>query len=106
MIDSTLFKQTLLQAMNESYDEKPYVVSFGYDIGGPESGPIIRSGSDIVYATSEQEACDKWEKECADFEGYCGCMAHEATSKEIEEIEADRAEAEERMNWALDNWGI
>ena len=73
-----------------------YLVTFGWDDGGPESGPIWGCGTDIVYAESEDDACAKWEAAHAgQFDIYEGCSAREATPEEV---------AYDNMVQEFDNW--
>ena len=75
--------------IRSSYREDvAWIVTFGQDRGGPESGPIIDSGEYLIYAKSEDEACKKFEDEYAyDLYGYEGCWARKATAKEVREWE-------------------
>lgn len=82
-----------VSASNSESSEIPYLVTFGWDQGGPESGPIWKGDTDIVYAYSEEDACKKWEAENLDqfqsgfgeYGGYEGCWARPATPEEVEE---------------------
>lgn len=64
--------------------EPAWLVTYGYDCGDGESGPIVQQDTWIVYAKSADAACRKFENEF-DIEGYCGCGARKATQKEIDE---------------------
>lgn len=69
--------------------EIAWMVTYGWDEGGPESGPICGSDRWLIYAKSEEEACRKFEKEYAnDIFGYEGCWAEPATPEDIAEWEA------------------
>lgn len=73
-----------------------YAVTFGWDDGGPESGPIWRCGTDVIYAESADEACAKWEAAYAgQFDIYEGCSAREATPEEV---------AYDNMMQEFENW--
>ena len=75
-----------------------YKVTYGYDVGGPEDGPIIRKGEWFTEATSKEDACKKFDAEwCQADPGYYeGCWAKIATPEEISRWEEDKA-AEEAM---------
>lgn len=80
--------------------DRAYLVTFGYDHGGPESGPRISTGTDIVYAKSEEEACRIWEEENVRYgDGYAGCSASLASAEEIQQYEDDIREAEAEYEW-------
>lgn len=69
--------------------EIAYMVTYGWDEGGPESGPIWGSDRWLIYARSEEEACRKFEDEIAgNISGYEGCWAEPATPEDIAEWEA------------------
>lgn len=77
-----------------------YLVTFGWDDGGPESGPIWRCGTNVVYAESADDACAKWEASYAgQFDAYEGCSAREATP---EEVAHDNMMMQEFDNWEDD----
>ena len=82
---------------------KPYLVTFGWDSGGPESGPIYGKGEDIVYALSEDDACNKWESEnLGQFNSgsaYEGCWARIATQEEVDEFEAEMKRLEDEYQY-------
>jgi len=90
--------QTIESSTDES--EKPYIVRFGWDSGGPENGPSYGYGEDLVYALSEEDACAKWEAENEDqiaglnsgrYGGYEGCFARPATEADLKEMEEEEA---------------
>lgn len=88
--------------VESSQSERPYVVTFGWDEGGPESGPIWRSGTDIVYAISKEDACNKWESEYIDQFSDCayeGCWAREATDADVSKYEAEMKQLDDEYNW-------
>lgn len=68
--------------------EKAYLVTYGQDSGGPESGPIISKGEYILLAESEEDACKQFEELYSPhISGYEGCWAREATDEEVAEWE-------------------
>lgn len=75
---------------------KDYVVTLGYDMGGPESGPIWQSEEVFVHAYSEAEACkiveNYYELPTLSPFGYEGCYARLATASDIENAYARLAE--------------
>lgn len=82
---------------------KPYLVTYGYDSGDIENGPIPEYGYDIVYALSEDEACYKWQADNGwqfDDVNYTGCYAREATPQEVAEYKqymTDMEDASEKL---------
>ena len=91
-------------SIQASSHDKAYVVTFGWDEGGPESGPIWKSGEDIVYAPSEQDACRIWEEEnISDITNYEGCWARLAKLDEIEDYKKEMARQEEIDKWIEEN---
>lgn len=69
--------------------EIAWVVSYSWNEGGPESGPIWGIDRRLIYARSKEEACRKFEKEYADdISGYEGCWARRATPEDIAEWES------------------
>lgn len=78
---------------------KPFMVTFGWDTGGPDTGPRISSGHELVYALSKEDACSKWEADNAesfrpggDLYVYEGCWAKPVTPEEVEEYEREEYE--------------
>lgn len=69
-----------------------YLVTMGFDVGGPESGPIMRTGYEMVEANSEEEANHYVEEEYKDDICFCGCSSKLATQEEIDEWNKQMAE--------------
>lgn len=79
-----------IRSSSDKLQSKAYIVTFGTDDGGPESGPIIHSGEYLLFADSPSDACRKFEAEFAkDLDGYEGCWARKATEQEIQEWESE-----------------
>lgn len=60
-----------------------YVVRFGWDEGGPESGPIIKSDEVVIKARSKQDA---EAKVLSKMRGLDGASAHLASQQEIDDF--------------------
>lgn len=81
-------KRVIIASKQDTHTETAWVVTYGWDEGGSESGPIWKSDTAIVYARSADEACKIWEAEFADqFDIYEGCSARPATAEDIQQYE-------------------
>lgn len=81
-------KRVIIATKKATDKEIAWAVTYGWDEGGSESGPIWKSDTDIVYAKSAEEACRLWEAEFADqFDIYEGCSARPATAEDIQQYE-------------------
>lgn len=81
---------------------RPFIVTWGYDAGGPESGPKWGKGEEIQYGTSEEDACRRWEEDnhswCnSPYSGYEGCWAKETTEEIAEEMNRKMHEEQEML---------
>lgn len=73
-----------------------YMMTVGYDIGGPESGPIIRCDREIFKAKSKDKARQRADKIYAEhYEGSEGYGLSTPTPEEVAEFMAECKE------WAL-----
>lgn len=82
-----------IRSSSDKLQSNAYIVTFGTDSGGPESGPIIHSGEYLLFADSPSDACSKFEAEFAnDLDGYEGCWARKATEQEIQEWQSEDSE--------------
>lgn len=91
--------------VGESYgdDLMPFIVRFGWDSGGPESGPSYGYGEALIYALSKEDACARWESENVDqIQGlndsgsiYEGCFAWPASDDEVARFEDENAYQDE-----------
>ena len=90
-------KQALIVIVSKLEREQPYIVTFGEDVGDAESGPIIHIYEDLVYASSEKEACRKWE---ADNPGASAGTARLITRAEAEALEEEYRHEEEDYEYA------
>lgn len=80
-----------------------YLITYGYDIGGPEDGPIFRKGEDIFYADSVEDAEKRWGAEYGD--GTEGYWARLATPEEVETWERENKEYNEWLEGWLELMG-
>lgn len=92
---------------------KDYIVTLGYDMGGPESGPIWRAEELFVHAYSEDDACrivenyydSEFGLDQLRWFGYEGCSARLATPSEIDNAYArlaeDRRNIPEGYEWDM-----
>ena len=103
--DHPELRDGIKSSVTASEDTQIYKVTYGYDVGGPEDGPIMRSGERFTEATSEDDACKKFDAEWgkADPGYYEGCWAKLATPEEIEQWKEEQA-AEEAMWKEYHEW--
>ena len=70
-----------------------YSIRFGWDEGGPESGPIFRGATDVVFADTASEAKEMWENHMGEslrsLEGWS--EPYLSSREEIEQMEEDIA---------------
>ena len=89
-------KRVIIAGRQDIQTEIAWAVTYGWDEGGPESGPIWKTDTDVIYARSADEACRIWEAEFADqFDIYEGCSARPATAEEIQQDKIKGKEFEE-----------
>lgn len=77
-----------------------FVMLIGIDIGGPESGPIIRCEKEFFKAKSEDRAKERAKKfwDTFYYPGAEGYTVHKADMDEIPEIEEDQMIRREYSN--------
>ena len=77
-----------------------YVVHFGWDEGGPESGPIFKSDNIVIKARNEKDAENRViNKLHGELDG---CWAEPATQQDIDAFVADMEEAEDEYQNLVD----
>lgn len=81
----TVYSSILSSEIPTRDGKKPYVVFFGYDKENRETGPLVDGGQDLVWANSEDEACEIWKDKYLDpnDKTFCGCLAQLANKEEL-----------------------
>lgn len=92
-------ESTVESATDVTSNEKLYVVHSGWDDGGPEDGPHWVEQIDYIYAESEEQACERYAKNCKDEYGEYpeGCWAEEATEEQKNKYEFWTKDHEEEI---------
>lgn len=74
--------------MKKLAKQQPYFIHFGWDEGGPESGPVMKGDIDVVWGISKEDVLEKWKNE-VDTSNFDTYWAEPTTEEEAQKYIKD-----------------